>query len=409
MYQSILKLLRLRLRLWWNSIKHRPMRQKIGLAFAGFGMLVFAAFLVFISWGILQFFSNPRIQTALTDAGVGNTLGDLLTQLPVILSIGAFVIGLFANFGVLLQGLYLSGDMEFLLTAPLPARAVFLSKLVQAILPNLLLIGLVSAPALIGLGLAQGYTLLYYVLVPIILSVLVILGAGLSSILVMLIVRVVNPRRAAEVLGLVGGLTAFICSQSGQLAGSFGDVELPTEQIADAASAYSSFATPWNPLAWPGMGLIAIGQGDWLTGLGFSLITLVLTLSLFAVTLTFAERMYFSGWARVQVGTKNKKTQSPRHCKTFLPSGIGGALREHFPCPRLGCHHKGCPPLSSGHPQPFQSHFPNYSRHYLDDFPRSGRVYGNPRFNAKFLFGKQLRHWNLYGDDVCHAFWVWRV
>ena len=347
MFPSILKLLRLRLRLWWNSIKHRPLGQKIGLAIAGLGMLVFAAFLVIISWGILQFFSNPRIQRELQQAGVGDQLGALLMQLPILFSFGAFVVGLFANFGVLLQGLYLSGDMEFLLTAPLPARSVFLSKLIQAILPNLLLIGLVSAPALIGLGLAQDYTLIYYPLVVIILSLLVILGAGLSSVLVMLVVRVVNPRRAAEVLGLVGGLTAFICSQSGQLAGSFRNVDLPAEQLAGAVNAYGTFATPWNPLAWPGLGLIAIGQGNWLTGMGFTGLTLAVTLGLFAITLTFAERMYFSGWSRVQIGTKAKKRKTrPARESAREPggvaspttgaatrAGVGAGLVRIFPAP----------------------------------------------------------------------------
>ena len=122
MLSSILKLLRLRVRLAWNTFKHRSLGQKIGLGIAGLGLLAFAAFLVFISWGILQFFTNPRILREIEQAGITTDFGDLLVQLPILFSLGAFIVGLFANFGVLLQGLYLSGDMEFLLTAPLPAR-----------------------------------------------------------------------------------------------------------------------------------------------------------------------------------------------------------------------------------------------------------------------------------------------
>ncbi|GAB4578086.1 MAG: hypothetical protein Fur0022_08190 [Anaerolineales bacterium] len=339
MTSSILKLLRLRVRLAWNTFKHRSLGQKIGYGFAGLGLLVFAGFLVFFSWAVLQFFTNPRILRALEQVGVNTDFGSLLAQLPVLFSLGAFVVGLFANFGVLLQGLYLSGDMEFLLTAPLPARAVFLSKLIQAILPNLLLLALISGPALIGLGLAQDYTLLYFILVPIILSLLVTLGAGLSSILVMLVVRVVNPRRAAEVLGLVGGLTAFICSQSGQFAGRFNDVEIPPEQMAGMVNTFGQFATPWNPLAWPGLGLSAIGQGQWALGLGFTGLTLVVTAGLFAITLTFAERMYFSGWSRVQTGTKAVKRKTPVPQKVASGSAstprpnLGTWIASLFPAP----------------------------------------------------------------------------
>lgn len=321
MFASILKLLRLRARLAWNTFKHRSLGQKIGYGVAFLGLLTFAGIIIFFSWGLLQFLTNPRILRELEAAGLNLNFGEMLVQLPVLFSIGAFVVGLFANFGVLLQGLYLSGDMEFLLTAPLPARSVFLSKLIQAILPNLLLLALISGPALIGLGLAQDYNFFYYLLVPIILSLLVTLGAGLSSILVMLVVRVVNPRRAAEVLGLVGGLTAFICSQSGQLAGRFDNVEIPTEQLVGVANTLQRMASPWNPLAWPGLGLSAVGQGQWALGLGFTGLTLVVTAGLFVVTLTFAERMYFTGWSRVQLGTKSSKRKAAPARDTATLSG----------------------------------------------------------------------------------------
>lgn len=341
MLPAILKLLRLRVRLAWNTFKHRRLGQKIAYIVAGFGLMVFAGFLVFVSWGILHIFNDPTLQQELSKLGMGELFLNLTFQLPVLFCLAAFVVGLFANFGVLLSGLYLSGDMEFLLTAPLPARAVFLSKLLQAILPNLLLLALISGPALFGLGIAQHYSFLYYLLVPIILSMLVTLGAGLSSILVMLVVRVVNPRRAAEVLGLVGGLTAFICSQSGQLAGSFSNVDIPTEQLAGVVNTLGRLASPLNPLAWPGLGLTHIGQGNWLQGLGFTGLTLGVTVVLFAVTLTFAERMYFSGWSRVQHGTKKNKRRHKRETATLAKGAprattaprVGTVFSRVFPAP----------------------------------------------------------------------------
>lgn len=341
MLSAILKLLRLRVRLAWNTFKHRKLGQKIAYFIAGVGFLIFAGFLVFISWGLLHLFNDPQLQQELSQLGMGELFLNLPFQMPILFCAGAFVIGLFANFGVLLSGLYLSGDMEFLLTAPLPARAVFLSKLLQAILPNLLLLALISGPALFGLGLAHHYSFLYYLLVPLVLSMLVTLGAGLSSILVMLVVRVVNPRRAAEVLGLVGGLTAFICSQSGQLAGSFSEVEIPTEQLASFANTLGRLANPWNPLAWPGLGLTYIGQGNWLLGVGFTGLTLGMTVGLFAVTLTVAERMYFSGWSRVQHGTKKNKRKPKRETapltegapRAITPPRAGTGFSRVFPAP----------------------------------------------------------------------------
>ena len=305
MVQAIIKLLRLRLRLWWNSIKHSSWQRKFGLSMAGLGALAFAGFLIFISWGLLRFLNNPRVVEAVAGAGVEAGIGDLVNQLPVFLSAGVFIVGLFTSFGILLQSLYLSGDMEFLLGAPIPSRAVFLSKLVQSVFPNLVLLGVLSGPALVGLGLSQGYNLLYFVLVPVVLTLLVLLGAGVSSLLVMGVVRFVAPQRAAEVLGVVVGLTVLIWSQGGQFISDV-DFSGSAARLAGITGALGGFVNIWNPLTWPGRGLSGIGQGNWVSGFGFMTLTLALTVGLFSITLMMAERLYFSGWARVQVGNQGR-------------------------------------------------------------------------------------------------------
>jgi ABC-type transport system involved in multi-copper enzyme maturation permease subunit len=104
--------------------------------------------------------------------------------------------------------------MDFLLSAPVPIRAVFVAKLLEAILPNLALIALIGLPVLFGLGLSSGYNILYYPLVILVMGMLALSAAGISSLLVMAIVRVVSPRRVAEILGFFGAILSIICSQS---------------------------------------------------------------------------------------------------------------------------------------------------------------------------------------------------
>ncbi len=331
MRKSLFKLFALRWRLWWNTFKHRSLGKKIGYAFGLLALLAFAGALIFASWGLLRLLNDPDVTAMLAEAGVENLLGSVLDQIPVFLSMGAFFIGGFASFSVLLQNLYLAGDMEFLLVAPLPPRAVFLSKLGGAVFPSLILITVISGPALVGLGLAQNYTALYYVLVPLVLASLVISGAALSSLIVMVVVRVMAPRRAAEILGLVGGLSAFICSQSGQFATEFTEnVDVSAEQMADAAGLLAPLVNAWNPLSWPGRGLSAIGQAQWGSGLLFTGLSLALMLGVFTIALTTAERLYFGGWARVQVGTTaRKKRQRARKKQT----GRASTFSRLFPAP----------------------------------------------------------------------------
>jgi len=106
----------------------------------------------------------------------------------------------------------------FLTGTPIPIHAVFITKLLQAILPNFGLICLFSLPLLFGLGAAGNYNFLYYPLVVVVLAAMALSAASLSALLVMLIVRVVPARRVAEIIGFATATISIICSQSGQFA-----------------------------------------------------------------------------------------------------------------------------------------------------------------------------------------------
>lgn len=292
------KLLRLRLLISINGIKRAKTRQKIGLAFFGLLLLGFLAFVFYISWLILKGLQSPVLVEAMGD------MSQLIQTIPSIIFSGAFIGILITSFGVLLQALYLAGDMDFLLSAPIPIRAVFTAKLLQAILPNFALISAFALPVLFGLGLSQSYSFLYYPLVIILLITLSLAAAGISSLLVMLAARVLPARRMVEVLGFIGGITSLICSQSGQLA-SFEDI--PAEETAQVFQTLSRFNLPWSPLTWAGNGLTQIGQGALLSGIAQLSLTLGLAIALFSLTLATAERLYYTGWASIQGQKKKKK------------------------------------------------------------------------------------------------------
>ena len=298
LWRYVSKLLRLRWVILISGFRRAKLRGKIGtlvLLLLALGGLVFAFWL---SWLLLDFLRSPQLAEFIGDTSL------LLSSVPVVVVTVAFIGILMTGFGVLLQALYLAGDMEFLLSAPIPIRAIFLTKQLQAILPNFLLISLFALPVLFGLGAAQGYNLLYYPLVIIELALLAMAAAGLASLLVMAVVRIFPARRVAEVLGFLVAIISFTCSQSGQLV-NYADVS--GEQAMQAFAQLERINTPWSPLAWAGRGLTAIGESQWLTGVGLLAVTMGLTLGIFGLSLVFAERLYYSGWARVQVSIRPKK------------------------------------------------------------------------------------------------------
>ncbi len=299
LWRSVWKLLRLRLVIWYGAFRRARLRRKIGIIFLVLLTLGGLAFAFVLSWLLLGFLRSPEL------AQVAGDLQVLLDSIPVLIVSAAFFGVLLTSFGLLLQALYLAGDMDFLLSTPVPIRAVFLAKLLQAILPNFSLILFFALPVLFGLGASQGYSILYYPLALVLFAALALAAAGISSLLVMLIVRVFPARRVAEVLGLFVGVISIICSQSGQLANT---ENISGQDAARALNALGRLNQPWSPLSWAGRGLVAIGEGHWLAGLGLFLLTVVLAGGIFFLSLGLVERWYFIGWSNVQVSARKKKT-----------------------------------------------------------------------------------------------------
>ncbi len=307
LWYSVWKLLRLRWVIFISGFRRSRLRNKIGTVVLGvilLGVLI-AAFVLSIL--VLNALRSPQI------AQVVNDPDRLLGSIPALIVTIAFVAILITSFGLLLQALYLAGDMDFLLSSPLPMRAVFLAKQLQAILPNYALILLIGLPVLFGLGVAQGYNFLYYPLVILILTLLTLTAAGIASLVVMVVVRVFPARRVAEVLGFLVATISILCSQSGQIA-NFADIT--DDQASLALNQLGRINSPFSPLAWVGSGLVSIGQRNWLTGGGLILITIIICGAIFILSLNTAERLYFSGWASVHMTRRKRRTDRRQTAKS---------------------------------------------------------------------------------------------
>lgn len=325
---AIWNLLRLRVRISYNGFRHAKIGRKILLIFTALMVLGFAGFIFFLSTLLLGFLRSPEL-TRYADLNAT----PLLQAVPVLTLSGMFIGILVTSFGVLLQALYLSGDMDFLLASPVPIRAVFVTKLLQAVLPNLGLISLFSLPILFGLGISGGYNFLYYPLLILMLIALALVASGFSSLLVMLVVRVFPARRAAEIIAFLGATFAIICSQLGNFTNTLADeTDFSGEQFSGAANLLVRANTLWLPLNWAGRGLVDIGEGRWLSGTFLTLSTLGLCALGFWFALATAERWYYTGWARMQVVARKKKpvrTAPPRadaSTSLTLSTGVGAGL-----------------------------------------------------------------------------------
>ncbi|MBN2083966.1 MAG: hypothetical protein JW748_01990 [Anaerolineales bacterium] len=317
------KLLRLQLAITWSAFRTARLRRKIGTIVVVLLTVLFAGGIFAASWFLLGALRSPELERILIEQNQPS-LTPFLETVPVLILAGSFLGILLTSFGVLLSALYLSGDLDFLMAAPVPVRAVFVAKQLQAVLPNFGFIALFGLPVLFGLGASGGYNFLYYPAVVIVLALLALAAAGAGSLLVMGVARIFPPRRVAEVIGAVGALFSIICSQSGNFINAMrlDEQNLGPEQIPFAAM--TRFNAAWNPLSWPGRALVDLGEARILPALFFLGLTFALAGGLFFLSLQVAERLYYSGWANMQAGGRKKRTAAAkvRH-PGAVPAGTG--------------------------------------------------------------------------------------
>lgn len=328
LWHYIWKLLRLRLVILFSGWKRSKTRRKIVWIVVAIVVLGLAALLFWLSLLLLGFLRSP-LMASLADPGA------LLNSVPAMVVSVAFVLNLLTNFGVLLQSLYLARDMDFLLTAPLPMRAVFFAKLLQAILPNFGLMCFFALPVMFGLGSSAHYSILYYPAVLVALALLTLAASGISALLVMAVVRVVPARRVAEVLGFVGAIISMLLSQSGRI---IGETHISSEQASTVLNRFTALNAPWSPLAWTGQGLIALGEGRWLPALGLLVASLGLAGGLFWVCLSSAEWLYYTGWASMQGSPRKKKKKVVRRegVRSEIGSEVGRMTAAITLSPSMG-------------------------------------------------------------------------
>lgn len=282
-------LLGLRWTLSWNTFRGRKRWQQ---ALQVLGILWIGGWLGFVS--------------GLAGLGIGALLrrfpdAPLEPLLPGLILTAVAAIILLSSFAVALGALFLTGDLETLMTAPVSRRALFTAKILDGLVTYYAITIVAAVPALVTYGFALRYGPLYYVLAVIAVLGTPLLPAGVGAILTMLVARFAPARRVREVLGLVGALLGISFSVVGQtsrlwtqrLFSAGQDPQALLEKLRQVA------AIPLPSLV-AGRGLAAAGQGHWLLAGGELVGFLLLTFGLFAACIVAADQLYATGWARMQ-------------------------------------------------------------------------------------------------------------
>jgi hypothetical protein len=216
----------------------------------------------------------------------------------------------FVLLGVLITGLnqavkslFLSGDLDRLMVAPVHTRSVMVAKLLSRLPSSLLLLLLIAAPALVAYGIGMGAGPAYYVVGAILLLLAPLFGLSVGAVIAMLLVRWLPVNRVSELLAAAYAFFGIGIALLAQLPRFI--IQDDPEEMVESVSGLSGFINTFErlplPTLWAGRGLVALDAGQinatGLLGLAAYVLT---TLGLFALIILTADRLYLSGWLKTQ-------------------------------------------------------------------------------------------------------------
>ncbi len=304
MLYAIRVIARARLLIARNTFWRGKIGRKIGVILVAL-LLGLAGFALYgLMYGAVSLVTSPRFlrllqQAAAEEPGLGIPTDFLpfLDALPAIALFGALIVLLLTSFSGVLSALYLSGDIDALLVAPVPMRAVFVVKFFGALALPYLLLFVLLGPALVGYGQGRGFGPAFYVVLAPALALFPLLPAGLAALLVMAVVRVIPARRAREIVGVLGGLFGVIWYVGSQFSRSL----LPQMATVSTFDSLRRFDNPLLPSAWASRAMLAAGTGQWGELLLYGGLFAAASLGFFAGCLVLAERLYYAGWSNMAI------------------------------------------------------------------------------------------------------------
>jgi len=218
---------------------------------------------------------------------------------------------LFSNIVIALSTLYLSNDLDFLLSSPLSHRTIFTSKFLETAIHSSWMILLFGLPMFIAYGVVRSASFVFYIGMVIIIIPFLLSPTGAGLVVAMLITRFFPARKTMNILTVMGGL--FIGAVI--LVIRF----LKPERLTNPADAETAVGylenmkipmAPFLPSYWATLGVSKLAEGD-IGGVLVQLLYLVLfTVTTFLLSMVVADRLFYSGFSRSKVGRRAKRYRS---------------------------------------------------------------------------------------------------
>ncbi|MEE8325072.1 MAG: hypothetical protein V3R31_05405 [Candidatus Humimicrobiaceae bacterium] len=258
------------------------------------GAIVFSLIL-FYSLRLISFIYD-RLDLELADLILNISLDYIFAIIFIII----ILTGIATSFYIL----YMSKDLELLLSFPISYRTVFTYKIIEILITNSYLFIILIFPFLIAFGASSKIPLAYYPIMIIVFLSALSIPTSIGVFIGMLAARYINPGRAKEMFGVIGGLFAIVFFILFQIIPRFIESKTPELQSMGIESIkeyiLATFDKPFLKILPSTLGsntLSSFHNGDYSNfGLNF---VLIISISVFLVFLCIllSQKLYYSGWS----------------------------------------------------------------------------------------------------------------
>ena len=289
--QDFKLLLKNQTRVAWNKMRHRPVGALIGMVVLLLGLLSILVALGFFAYGALKTLPAQTVK------------GFLSLLFMVGLSSQVFF-GITAAFAAL----YMSDDLELLFMAPVPIKAVFAVKSLAVIGSNLLTAILFVFLPGVFYGLLFQVGASFYFLVFLVGLGLWSIGTAVAELINLLVMRIVPSHRSKEAVGFIGALAGIMIALVFQIPNMLLSREAGLN-IADWLAKQEQIlgVMDFLPWGWGSQALVAGISGNFLAGLGWSLLILIVGALLFIIAFGLVERGFRRGFISLSQGEGGRR------------------------------------------------------------------------------------------------------
>ncbi|MDH4182951.1 MAG: hypothetical protein OEV92_01910 [Nitrospinota bacterium] len=289
MFTDFAVLEKARRRLWYNSLFRSGRKNTVRMSIiVTLGVLTMGGEYLFFRRLLKYFYTLPPDVSEI-----------LVIQLLNILCLTFFSMLIFSNVIASISTMFMSRDLDFLMSSPIPLRDIFLSKYVLTMINSSWMAATFCFPVFVAYGQANFAPWQYYLLLFPLFLPFIIIPSGAGILVTMSLMRFFPARRAYQVLSFVGVafITGLVLLFRFLEPEKFLGKDVPDEQIIEFVERLKAPDYPWLPSSMMAKALQLGAFGDWPGLTTQSVYLALLAVASVVLTLSAALAIYYNGWS----------------------------------------------------------------------------------------------------------------